>query len=291
MEKIEFLGLQKCYRIFNHTIDLIVTTEKGPNIVRFGFVGERNEFFAQTPWGLGGHSLKHAPESQERTLIGKDPVAIKKFGKFIRLTQPTETPTGIQKEMDIPIVLEDNHLSIVHRLYNRGLWPVELAPWTSTMMSARGKSILPLPIRRPYGRDTLLPTSSVAIWPYCDLTDPRLIIGKKYIMLKHDDNALVEYKLGMLISDGWTAYINDGHLFVITFDYKKGALYPDLNSTVECFSAAVAFELETLGPLSLLQPNASVEYVENWFLFRDVPEPKNDYDIDNNILPLIQKIK
>jgi hypothetical protein len=44
MEKVEFLGLQNCYRIFNNTIDLIATTEIGPNIVRFGFVGERNEF-------------------------------------------------------------------------------------------------------------------------------------------------------------------------------------------------------------------------------------------------------
>jgi hypothetical protein len=38
-------------------------------------------------------------------------------------------------------------------------------------------------------------------------------------------------------------------------------------------------------------PGGSAEHVENWYLFRDVPEPKNDTDIDRNILPLVKKIK
>jgi hypothetical protein len=291
MEKVEFLGLQNCYRIFNNTIDLIATTEIGPNIVRFGFVGERNEFFPKTIYGITGHILRHAPESQKRFFFGTDPVTIERCDKFIRLTQPTEKPTGIQKELDIPLSIDGNHVSIVHRLYNRGLWTIELAPWTSTLMLGGGTAVLPLPPRVPHGKDTLLPTSLVAIWPYCNLSDERLILGKKYVMLKQDDKVPGSYKLGMLVSDGWTAYYNNGHLFVITFDYKKGAPYPDFGCSVEVNSGEIALELETLAPLSLLQPEASVEYTENWFLFRGIPELQNDNDIDKNILPLIQKIK
>jgi hypothetical protein len=110
-------------------------------------------------------------------------------------------------------------------------------------------------------------------------------------MLKHDDKVPGSYKVGMLVSNGWTAYYNQGHLFVITFEYVKGASYPDLGSSVEAFSSKFALVLETLAPLRLLQPEASVEYTENWFLFRDVPEPQNNNDIDQNILPLIRKIK
>ena len=44
MEKIEFEGLKNCYRIYNDTVDLIAPTEIGPSILRFGFVGEKNEF-------------------------------------------------------------------------------------------------------------------------------------------------------------------------------------------------------------------------------------------------------
>jgi hypothetical protein len=158
-------------------------------------------------------------------------------------------------------------------------------------MLGGGTAVLPLPPRAPHGEDTLLPTSLVAIWPYCDLSDERLIQGKKYVMLRHDDKVPDSYKLGMLVSNGWTAYNNQGHLFVITFDHVKGASYPDLGSSVEAFSDKFVLELETLAPLRLLQPEASVEYTENWFLFRDVPEPQNDNDIDQNILPLIRKIK
>jgi len=292
MEKVEFHGLQNCYRISNDNIDLVATTEVGPNVVRFGFVGERNELFGKTPRGFGGHVLQHAPEAKDRKFPAMDPVAVEEHNKFIRLTQPTEIPTGIQKEMDIPTSIEGNHLSIVHRLYNRGLWPVELAPWASTLMPAGGSAILPLPPRfPPRGVGPLLPTSSIAIWCYCDLSDPRLVLGKKYVMLKQDSKVPGAYKIGMLVSDGWIAYYNDGHLFVITYAYKESALYPDLNSPVECFSAETAFELETLAPLVTLKPGASAEHVENWYLFRDVPEPQNDDNIDKNILPLIQKIK
>jgi len=291
MEKVEFYGLQNCYRIFNKTIELIATTETGPNIVSFGFVGDRNEFFGKTPWGIAGHVLRHAPEAQERNFPAKDPVAVEEHDKFIRLTQPTEKPTGIQKEMDIPVSIEGNHLRIVHRLYNRGLWPVKLAAWASTLMPAGGRAVFPLPPRfPPRGGGSLLPTSSIAIWCYCDLSDPRLVLGKKYLMLKQDDKVPDAYKLGMLVSDGWTAYHHDGHLFVITYEYKYGASYPDFNSPVECFSAAEALELETLAPFVTLEPGNSTEHVENWHLFRDVPEPQNDNDIDQNILPLIHGI-
>jgi hypothetical protein len=110
-------------------------------------------------------------------------------------------------------------------------------------------------------------------------------------MLKQDDKVQGAYKLGMLAPDGWLAYYNDRHLFVVTYEYEDGAIYPDNNSPVESFSAEGNFELETLAPLVTLQPGGSTEHVESWYLFRDVPEPKNDGDIDRDILPLIKKIK
>ena len=54
MEKIKFESLKNCYRIFNDTVDLIAPTEIGPSILRFGFVGDRNEFCVnKTDWGYG----------------------------------------------------------------------------------------------------------------------------------------------------------------------------------------------------------------------------------------------
>ena len=40
----EYRGWPNCYRLSNGLIDLIVTTDVGPRVIRFGFVGEENEF-------------------------------------------------------------------------------------------------------------------------------------------------------------------------------------------------------------------------------------------------------
>ena len=77
MEKVEYKGWSNCVRLSNDLVDLIATTDVGPRIIRFGFVGGENEFkeyedmMGQTggdEWRTyGGHRLWHAPEVQPRT--------------------------------------------------------------------------------------------------------------------------------------------------------------------------------------------------------------------------------
>ena len=83
------------------------------------------------------------PEAQERKFPARSPVAVAEHDKFIRLTQPVEVPTGTQKELDIPTTIKGNHISIVNRIYNRGLWPVELAPWAYKIMVVRRERYRP----------------------------------------------------------------------------------------------------------------------------------------------------
>jgi len=59
---------------------------------------------------------------------------------------------------------------------------------------------------------------------------------------------------------------------------------------VELFTAE-EFEFETVAPLAKLNPAPRLSTLKNWHLFRDIPQPQNDTDIDRNILPLILKIK
>lgn len=288
MEKVEFFGLKNCIRISNDQLDLIATTDLGPNVVRFGFIGDRNEFFGEPPRFYGGHAMRHAPEARERKFPANDPLKVQEHKTFVRLTQPTEIPTGIQKEMDIPSAITGNHISVTNRLYSRGLWPVELAPWAYTLMTPGGKGIVPLPAFIPQMQAPVLPTACISMWAYNDMSDSRLIMGKKYIVVKQDSAVPGAFKFGMMVKDGWTAYWNNGHLFVDTFEFKPGGKYPDFNNSVQ-FWTGPGFELETLAPFSTLQPGESAEHTENWFLYKDVPEPKNDTDIDKYVLPLVQK--
>jgi hypothetical protein len=288
IEQVAYEGLPNCYRIANETIELIVPTEVGPRVLHFGFVGQQNEFAAKLAWGYSAHRLWHAPEGHPRSYLPDNfPVTFAKHAKFVRLTEKTEPETGIQKEMDVQLVPDKNHAAVTHRLYNRGLWPVEIAPWAISAMATGGKAIFPLPTRKAPSYANLLPSTMVAVWEYSDLSDPRMKFGKNYLMLAQDVKSTAPLKIGVMVSDGWTAYWNKGHLFVIKFAYQKGAVYPDFGSSAESYSSNDNLELETVAPLTTLQPGASVEHVENWYLFKDVPEPKNDADIEKHILPLV----
>ena len=297
MEKIDYKGWPNSYRLSNGTVDLVVTTDVGPRIIRFGFVGGENEFkeyedmLGKTggdEWRIyGGHRLWHAPEADPRTYFPDNlPVRLEPHTDFVRLIQPTETTTSIQKEMDVRLSPSGAQVEVTHRLRNTNLWAVELAPWALSVMAAGGKAIIPLPPRGTHP-EALLPVNTITLWAYTDMSDPRWTWGRKYVMLRQDPQARTPQKAGVMVVDGWAAYARNGHLFVKKFDYVEGALYPDFGCTVEAWTDPDMLEVETLGPLARLEPGAAVEHVEQWFLFRDVPVPEDDADVDRHVLPKV----
>ncbi len=297
MEKIEYKGWPNCYRLSNKVVDLIVTTDVGPRVIRYGLVGQENEFkeYAETlgktggdEWQLyGGHRLWHSPEAKPRSYFPDNfLVKAESLSQGVRLIPPLETTTGIQKEIDITLSANDSHVTVRHRLRNKNLWAIELAPWALTVMAQGGKVIIPLPPRGSHEGE-LLATSLMAIWAYTDMADRRWTWGTKYIMLSQDPKASKPQKIGLMDTDGWMAYANHNHLFVKKFKYIQGATYPDFGCSVETFTNADMLEVETVAPLVKLEPDQMVEHVEHWFLFDGVASPANDADIDKNVLPKV----
>jgi hypothetical protein len=72
-------------------------------------------------------------------------------------------------------------------------------------------------------------------------------------------------------------------------DFEGDLLYPDLGCNLETYTDADMLEIETLSPLTLLGAGASVEHLETWSLHKDVPQPKNDADVEREILPRIME--
>jgi len=64
-----------CMELSNGIVDVMVTLDTGPRIIRYGFSGQPNEFCDDAPmtlevsgkeWRLmGGHRLWHSPEAGE----------------------------------------------------------------------------------------------------------------------------------------------------------------------------------------------------------------------------------
>lgn len=300
IEKVPYRGWQNCYRMSNNLVDLIVTADVGPRVIRFGFIDQANEFkefenevgkTGGDEWrSYGGHRLWHAPEAMPRSYApDNSPVELRVSDAGIHAIQPIETQTGIQKEIEITLEEGGAHVSVLHRLRNLGTWSVELAVWCLSVMDMEGTAIVPLPPRGPHP-DNLLPTSTLAVWAYTDLTDPRLAWGKRYILLRQDPKNSTPQKIGASVPDGWVAYARAGHLFVKTFEYVAEAIYPDMGCSFESWTNHEMLELETLSPLVYLAPGDEVEYVEDWYLFDGVKTPASDAEVIKTVLPVIKQV-
>lgn len=300
IEEIAYKHFGRCYRLGNDHVDLLVTGEFGPRIIRFGFIGAENEFAevdfslaipGHGSWRLhGGHRFWHAPEDMIRTYIPDDePVRIEAHGDFIRVRQPIQQATGISKELDIALAPDRPAVNVAHRLRNHNLWPVDLAPWALSAMREGGACFLPLPGRRAPVPGELPAISTITLWQFSDMSDRRFSWGRDCIRIQHDREQEAPQKIGAQVTDGWAAYWREGKLFLKTFDYVAGARYPDGGCTVEVFFNDEFLELETLGPLTRLAPGASVEHRETWRLFRDMPPLASDDDFGDSLLPLVEQ--
>ncbi|MCE5193761.1 MAG: hypothetical protein ABFD13_06455, partial [Candidatus Cryosericum sp.] len=144
IEQVEFRGWPNCMRLSNGTVDLVVTTDVGPRIVRYGFVNGENMLCevhdedgitgGDTWHTFGGHRLWHAPEANPRTYQPDGaPVPFEKGERSILLKPEVEAATGIQKELGVSLDPTGTGVMVTHRLTNRGLWPVRLAVWAITV--------------------------------------------------------------------------------------------------------------------------------------------------------------
>jgi hypothetical protein len=296
VKKVEYKGWKNCLEISNGIVDLIATTDVGPRIIRFGFNDKENEFcefpeHAGKTGGeefriYGGHRLWHSPEHQVRTYSpdnSKVQWRKKKYG--VVLTQTVEPMTQIRKEIEISLTPDTAKVSVLHRLTNEGLWDIELAAWSITMMAPGGTEILPLNTT-----DTgLLPNGAISLWPYTKPNDKRVNWGENYITLSQDKKATTAFKIGLSNEAGWAAYANNGHLFVKQYEHDEDMEYPDYNSSYETYTNNVFLEMESLSPFVLLGSGETVEHIETLSLYDNVDKPKSEKDIDNKIVSLIGK--
>ncbi len=179
----------------------------------------------------------------------------------IRLEQPVEKGTGIQKVMTVTMDATGTGVTVKHELINRNQKPYELAVWALTIMNPGGTAIVP---QEPYKKhaDALLPARPLVLWHYTDLSDSRFAIGPKYIRLSTNEKMPEPQKFGVLNKTGWAAYAKNGLLFVKRMKYEEGATYPDYNSSVEVFTQGGFIEVESLGPLRTLKPGETAEHTE-----------------------------
>src|ERR1700721_2923751 len=196
VQKVEYKGWANCYRISNGEVELIVTGDVGPRVIRFGFVGGDNilkEFPEQigktgeTEFQLrGGDRVWKAPEDPVATWAPDNvPVTVQITPNGVIAREPVEPLTGLPKEIEVRMADSGTEVTVLHRITNRSLFSLEYSVWALTMMAPGGAGISGFP---PRGRHPahLEATHPLAMWAYTTLSDKRWVYTKKNKRLKKD---------------------------------------------------------------------------------------------------------
>lgn len=297
LEEIAYGGWERNLRLTNGDVELLATLDVGPRILRYHYSGGFNvlkEFNEQlggkgeSDWCIrGGHRLWIAPEDLTRTYaLDNVPLRYSRLGPLAaRLTPPVDQPYGIQKELDVQLAPKGSQVTLTHRVTNVGAAPTELAVWAPTVLTTGGLAIIPLPPKRPHpghvrnatSPNDFAPNQRLVLWPFLDLSDPRWTWGSRFILARQDTTRSAT-KLGVAHTLGWIAYLVEGNLFVKRFSWQEGRVHPDGGVNFELFTNETTMECESLGPLVLLAPGLTVEHVERWELYRDVPLTADERD-------------
>lgn len=300
VEKIEYKGWKNCYRVTNGEVELIVTGDVGPRVIRFAFVGSQN-LFKEFPEQLGksgeekfqargGDRVWKAPEDPIATWA-PDNVAVEIHvtpdGLVAR--EPIEPLTKLQKELEISMAPSGTHVKVSHRIINHSLFPLEFAPWALTMMAPGGVAISGFPPRGHHPAN-LEATNPLVIWAYTNLADPRWKFTLKYLTLRQDPSNNEPQKIGLFNAQTWAAYLLNGEVFVKRTTADPSKTYPDFGCSFETFTNQDFLEVETLGPMTKVAPGQKVELVEHWELYRNIkPSALTDEELDRVLLPVLSR--
>jgi hypothetical protein len=299
IEKINFKGWPNSWRVSNGEVELVVTGDIGPRIMRFGFAGGQNFFkeftdqlgkSGEAEWQpRGGHRIWIAPEDPVKS-YAPDNVAVdvQVAGDVISATGPVEPLTGVRKKMTVKMAPAGSAVEVLHEIHNASSASLDLAPWVLTMFAQGGTGIHGFPPRGTHP-EMLAPANPLVMWAFTHLDDPRWRLSRKYLALRQDPDDSNPQKLGSYNRHTWGAYALNGELFVKRYAAIAGpAAYPDLGCTFEMFTNQAFLELETLGPLTTLAPGASVSHTERWTAHRGVTlQTWKDEELDAVILPLV----
>ncbi|HMW06702.1 MAG TPA: hypothetical protein PK079_18710 [Leptospiraceae bacterium] len=288
----KYLTIENSFRVKMSGLEFVIPTQIGPRILHFSRIGEENIFKVMEDqiqnsksksWlNFGGHRLWRAPEDKILTYSPENSnVEIQTQKEFISISK-VDSVNQILKEIEISPI-KDYSIQVKHKITNLSDKKQTLSVWALTVLPLSGKALIPLSPRGTHPQD-LLPTDSVQLWAYTNLSDSIFNFKKNYILIEKKENSHLPQKIGLNGEPGWAAYINGANVFIKKFSYKKYRNYPDKNSSIEVFVNQKFLELETLSPIRTLKPKESITHIETWILEK-VP---NSISTDDQLFDFIQ---
>jgi hypothetical protein len=189
MQTITYNGWN-CVRLADAGLELLITRDVGPRVIRCGVPGGANLFAeiageqggrGEPEWRIrGGHRLWVAPEGRLWSYEPDNlPVpVVEEIAGGVRLEQAPGAITRIAKRLEVTLDPATHRATLRHTLVNCGQAAVTCAPWALSVMAPGGEAIIPLPPKIGH-TERLTPNQNWSLWGYTDLTDPRWRIGSR----------------------------------------------------------------------------------------------------------------
>ena len=206
VDKVAYQGWPNCYRVSNGEMEAIVTGDIGPRVMRFGFVGGQN-FFKEFGEQLGktgeekfqlrgGHRVGRRPRTPSPPgprITRRWRCASPKRRGGARAGRAAHRPSKRDRR---------GHGTLRHERdgdpSHRQQDPVHpgIRPLGYDHAGARRPGDHRLPPRGKHP-DNLEVTNPLSMWAYTDLSDKRLTLTRKYLLLRQDPNNAQPQKVGL----------------------------------------------------------------------------------------------
>jgi hypothetical protein len=281
IKETDYENYGKCVRISNKIIDVVVTIDFGPRIVRFGFVGganilyndlERN-YVTRTPsiterygkdaafYSYGGHRVWLSPERMPETYYpDNEPVIYGILPEGVSFTPARQRQNELQLSFEVIMGEEATDIMIVHSAKNFSKEKQALSLCAVTMVAGGGVEIIP---QNQDSNQTLLPNRTISVWPYTDIADKRIFLGNKYLTVRQDASNEQALKIGVNNILGWAAYVNGGYTLVKHYVHDTPAVYPDFGCSYETSLSKDYVEMNSLSPIYGIEQGKAIRHVEN----------------------------
>lgn len=260
----------RCLFLENSTVRIICSLDFGPRILYYGFHDGENVFYEQPEnvaylttddgWRVyGGTRLWFAPESEKTYYPDNNPVEFAVHPSGVTLIQNPDPRLNLCKRIDISIG-SGSDVTVEYCIGNQGDKEVRGSVWAVTSVILSGELLI------PWNETTALPNPNrfVSIWNETSLSDPRLDFRKNCLAVK--GTASDKYlKLGLNCSSGRVEYSLADRCFAKCFPVFTGES-ADGKINFEVFSCALMMEIESIGPLSVIEPGSEIKHIETWTL-------------------------
>jgi hypothetical protein len=284
IKEVKYKNFGKCLAITNDFMEVFVTVDLGPRIIKCNLKNRENMMFEdvernfsndvssmfgedKTWYTYGGHRIWLSPEGFPKTYYpDNDKVLYSTFPNGAEFIPPVQDVTGIQISVRLEMAEDKPEITLTHKITNTKTTHMHGSVWCLSVMAPGGAALVPQPTE-----DTgLLPNRALVMWPYARFTDSRFTISDKYLVVAQDKKAQDAFKLGINNTNGHSAYVNNGQALVKYVEYMPGMEYPDGGCSTEVYTNNLFEELESLSPLYVLAPNESMVHTETWKLFGDI---------------------